>query len=231
MKKTYTLITLLGITASQAATVIHSIGDNNTGISGLSSKYTNWTDYTSVTDNNTGTETATYSGITGSLSEGGETINFTYDIILTGTGLGTGTWPVTYGAGGLGDASDGSNFSRPDNGDTFSITLANFSDDNANFDIDIAAFTFFSAQNIAIGETWTANGTSYAHGVSGVDLATGVSTNITGTNTWTGVISNAGDGTGLSNVDFRLTTTAVPEPSSSLLVALAGLGLLSRKRR
>ncbi len=99
-------------------------------------------------------------------------------------------------------------------------------DDQATFGEDLVISTLFSANesdfNVDFLDTFAAGGNFGGSGVTNSSLSSG---------DYTILVNETGGADNAFDYQLRLTTVAVPEPSSSLLLSLGMFGLMINRRR
>ena len=199
----------LSITSAQAATMFHGIGTSFTASSNTfgAGNPTDW----SVT---------TVTGVTN-----GDGVTFDYSITLAGNAA-----PRSGNTSEL-IQTDNSNF---ENGDAFSVTIAVTGELGGT--VVFNGFTFLRANQTSAGgiEGFAIEGTDYVR-----NAGTG-QTEITVNGTNVGPLGTAGTlsatavtpgNVRLGALEWQFTTTAVPEPSSTIFLGLGGLALVLRRRK
>ncbi|NWK55859.1 PEP-CTERM sorting domain-containing protein [Verrucomicrobiaceae bacterium N1E253] len=148
----------------------------------------------------------------------------------SGTVVGMG---ASYGAWGIADGSGSASLIENDEALTFgfvaaTVTLGAGAFESASVSFD--GFTGFSALNVAAGETFNISGTA-ANNVTGASIASnGDLYSFTGSESAFTVEGNEG-AMRYNLVQASVTINTVPEPSASVLIALAGISLILRRRK
>lgn len=242
-----TLLSLSSATLCEAATLI-DFGDDlaaslPTGLgvtSGLRDSITFWS---------TGTESSgdlLFTGIAGTDTTTG--ISFTFDLtVAAGTGVDQVSATTGQINGSLGETVDMAtavtNFAG---GDTITLTVSNVTADMPSAgSVSFDGYVNFGTDSSAVGEGFNVNGIDYIRGTAtngdndprqGIALPTGgpLST-VTGTPLLVQDsvdISFIGDSVALRGISLEFSSVeTVPEPSSTLLISLASLSLLMRRKR